>query len=343
MKTNKIIEVCIWVLVLMSLISGMFYFTNGRNWISYKKPVASRSTAGLNEMKRETADISKIDQIELRLKDADVVINSVEGNEIEVIEYARDNDEEELFEMTQKGDTLKFERKNDEHFGFFFGDNGVQHYVEVKLPKDFSKHLVIENSSGDVALVDSFVFDELELGTTSGNIAINEVEAECEIGATSGDIYIEKINGSEHNIGATSGKITVKNGVGNLNLGTSSGDIFIEKLEASKVDIGATSGNITLKEIQGDLEIGTTSGNIFMETVEGEEHEIECTSGNVKIEEGKGDFQIETTSGDVFLKKVNGSKHQITTTSGDIDIEEGKGDFDTDTNSGDVRKENITE
>ncbi len=306
MKTNKIIEVCIWVLVLISLISGMFYFTNGLHWISYKKPVANRRTQGLNEAKKEIADVSNIDQIELRLRDADVVINAVEGNEIEVIEYAKDNDENELFKMTKEGSTLKFEREYKEHFGFFFGDDRVQHYIEVKLPKDFSKHLVIENSSGDVALVDAFIFDELELETTSGNISIHEIEAECEIGATSGDIYIEKIHGSEHHI-------------------------------------GATSGNMTLEEIKGNLEAGTTSGDIFIRMIEGKEHEIGCTSGKVTIEEGKGDFKIETTSGDVFLKKVSGSKHEISTTSGDIDIQEGKGEFDTETNSGNIRKEHINE
>ena len=114
MKKNKIIEVCIWVVVLIALINGMFYFTNGRHWISYKKPVANREITGLQEMKREKADTSKIGQIELRLRDADVAINCVEGNEIEVIEYAKDNDEEDLFKMTQKGSTLKFERKNRE-------------------------------------------------------------------------------------------------------------------------------------------------------------------------------------------------------------------------------------
>lgn len=343
MKTNKIIEVCIWVVVLVFLINGMFYFTNGRHWISYKKPVASRSTTGLQEMKREKADTSKINQIELRLRDADVTINRVEGNEIEVIEYAKSNDEDGLFKMTKEGSTLKFERKYKERFEFFFGDDRVQHYVEVKLPKDFNKHIVIENSSGNVALVDAFAFEQLELETTSGNISINDVEAECEIGATSGDIYIEKIHGSEHHIGATSGNITIKDGIGDLNLGTSSGDIYIEKLDATEVNLEATSGNMTLEEIKGDLNAGTTSGDIFIGRIEGKEQEIGCTSGKVTVKEGKGDFKIETTSGDVFLKKVSGSKHEISTTSGDIDIQEGKGEFDTETNSGNIRKEHINE
>ena len=306
MKTNKIVEVSIWILVLISLISGMFYFTNGRHWIAYKKPTANRSTIGLQEMKREKADTSKIDQIELCLRDADVVISCVEGNEIEVIEYAKDDDEQKLFKMSEDGDTLKFEREYKEHFGMIFGEKEVQHYIEVKLPKEFKRHLVIENSSGNVALADAFVFDELELETTSGNISINDVEAECEIGATSGDIYIEK-------------------------------------LDATEVNLGATSGNMTLEEIKGDLNAGTTSGDIFIGRIEGKKHEIGCTSGKVTVEDGKGDFEIETTSGDVFLKKVSGSKHKIETTSGDIDIQEGKGEFDTETNSGDVRKEHISE
>lgn len=343
MKTNKIVEVSIWILVLISLISGMFYFTNGRHWIAYKKPTANRSTIGLQEMKREKADTSKIDQIELCLRDADVVISCVEGNEIEVIEYAKDDDEQKLFKMSEDGDTLKFEREYKEHFGMIFGEKEVQHYIEVKLPKEFKRHLVIENSSGNVALADAFVFDELELETTSGNISINDVEAECEIGATSGDIYIEKMHGSEQHIGATSGNITIKDGRGDLNLGTSSGDIYIEKLDATEVNLGATSGNMTLEEIKGDLNAGTTSGDIFIGRIEGKKHEIGCTSGKVTVEDGKGDFEIETTSGDVFLKKVSGSKHKIETTSGDIDIQEGKGEFDTETNSGDVRKEHISE
>ena len=262
MKKNKIIEVCIWVVVLIALINGMFYFTNGRHWISYKKPVANREITGLQEMKREKADTSKIGQIELRLRDADVAINCVEGNEIEVIEYAKDNDEEDLFKMTQKGSTLKFERKNREQFGGFFGDNRVQHYIEVKLPKDFNKCLVIENSSGDVALVDSFVLDELELGTTSGNITLKEIQGDLELGTSSGDIFIESVEGEEHEIGCTSGKVTIEEGKGDFEIETTSGDVFLKKVSGSKHEITTTSGDIDIKEGKGEFDTETNSGDI---------------------------------------------------------------------------------
>jgi len=340
-KTSKIIEICIWVCVLMSLISGMLYFTDGHNWLFYNnRAKVSIELGNLKEVKRESESINGIEKINLKMLDADIKIECVDGDKIEVIEYSNESDKDKVFKMTKSGETLNFERKGknmDEMFKF----STKSHRIEVKLPENFNRELIIENTSGDVFVEDELNLNTLNLSTSSGDINLGKVEAKSNIGATSGNVYVEKLEGESHNVGATSGNINIEEEEGDICLGTTSGNIFVKSMDGASHDIGATSGNITLKDVKGDLEIGTTSGKIIIDKVKGDEHNLTSTSGDISINDGSGDFNITTTSGDVILGEVNGSNHEIHTSSGDIDIKKGRGTFMTDTNSGDIRKGNI--
>jgi len=320
LKTSRVIEVCLWVSVFVLLLACVQYFSEGGTWYFNKefdvnKKISDHIDIGnLKEAKREEVEIQDIGLVEMNLADANVEIEFVEGDTVEIVELTNDKKQENLFETTKKENGLYIERpKNDEIFQFGFMNQSA-HLVQVKIPRNLKEEFIVYTSSGDIEVQNEMVLESVEIGATSGDIILAAVQVgESQIGATSGDINIESIRGSEHQITTTSGDINIEEGTGDFKIKTTSGKKTLGHIVGNEHEIEATSGSTKAQLLEGQCKISSTSGDIQIGQLIGAmENKITSTSGRIALEEVEGFGKMKTTSGEIDIDCM--------TLSGDLDI-----------------------
>lgn len=191
------------------------------------------------------------------------------------------------------------------HIGIFWG-NWEDITLTVYLPEQAYESLVLQTTSGNISVPDSFTFAEAELLTTSGDVAFSGTARETLlVKSTSGEIELKSAGGSA------------------MNLTTTSGDIGLSNLTADELTIQSTSGEIELSAVQvsGEAALKTTSGDIELDNADAASLRIQTVSGEVEgtLLSGKN-FITRTTSGDVRVPPSDSTAGacEVTTTSGDI-------------------------
>ena len=146
---------------------------------------------------------------------------------------------------------------------------------------------------------------EIRLQNTSGDIYASGLSSSrMRVGSTSGDIELDDISGPLE-VSCTSGDIELTNHRGDLEARTTSGDLELSGLSGS-LEVGATSGDIEVEQFEGDLWARTTSGEIDLRRGRGAMR-LKTTSGGI---EGYGleltaDMEVRASSGEVELQLVN--------------------------------------
>ena len=320
LKTSKTIELCLWIGVLLVLVSGIIYLTNGGTWhlghITYSKNVNGK----LAEAKREEIEIGNINELEMDLYDADVEIEFVEGNKLQIVESTNDKERRNLFEVRQMGNKILIERDIEQGI-FNFGKISSYHLIKVNIPTSFKEKLVVNNSSGDLVVKNQMILQELEIATSSGDIVLADVEADTSrIEATSGCISIESIKGNSHMISTSSGDIMLKEGEGDFELASNSGSKKIGSIIGNKHHLTASSGGTSIDQIEGECSLEASSGSIrIKQLTSASSCEIETTSGEIILENLQGAGRINASSGEISIGQtiLNGDL-QIGSNSGDV-------------------------
>lgn len=193
----------------------------------------------------------------------------------------------------------------DAHIGIFF-DKWEDVSLTVYLPEQTYESLVLQTTSGEISVPDSFTFAEAELLTTSGDITFSGTASETLlVKSTSGEIELRSVAGSA------------------MKLTTTSGDIALSHLTADELTIQSTSGEIELSAVQvsGEAVLQTTSGDIEFDYADAGSLRIQTVSGDVEgtLLSGKN-FVTHTTSGDVRVPPSDSTAGtcKVSTTSGDI-------------------------
>jgi DUF4097 and DUF4098 domain-containing protein YvlB len=136
----------------------------------------------------------------------------------------------------------------------------------------------------------------LDVDDESGEIRIQNMEADAKIDDESGSLRVANHRGALH-IDDDSGEIDLRNITG-------------------KVDIDDDSGAISVTNVTGDLTIEDESGEIDVRTVSGSVN-IEDDSGELTVNDVKGNVTIRDNSGEMTVKTVGGS----------VTIHDGSGDI----------------
>ena len=324
-KEPKKNEVSIWWVVCILLIMTLVYLSTGGIWEGNS---VDEMTCAEKVIESVSSDI---ENIQMNLKDVDVVAHLVDSNKVEVDETFYNN-KEFIVELKENNGKVVIQNRQMEDRGFrwfnlFRVKNDKYHKIEVNIPNSFRGELKIESTSGEIKVEDPLILAKLEVKTTSGDIQLEEVEAESKIVSTSGVISIEKIKGENYEIRTTSGDIHLKEGQGNLTLATTSGESQLGCIVGDKHKLNSTSADISIEEMQGEYEVGSTSGCFTVEKLKG--YGVgEFTSGDVCIEEIEleGDMNFKTISGDIqlmFNEDVSASVDMNSRTGnieGDVDI-----------------------
>ena len=349
-KKVKITKICLWSFIVIILGGILSYFTynsgidlkKGKVDVSNSNKVAdtngsriqiSTSDTSTSDMnighmrvaKEEMIQLGSIDFINMKLASADVEVSFIEGNEIRVIENTNDEEENELFEMSQSGNTLNIIREEAHHI-FSFG-NRPYHKVEIFIPISFKEKLAIETSSGDITLLSNTYLQEVEINTTSGAlICEEEIEvSKANLSSTSGDRTINQLKTMSYSIVTSSGSTSISYLEGNGNVECTSGDLSISKITGENHSITTSSGEIEIIEGEGNFTITSSSGYKNLGHLVGGIHHITSSSGDVDIEKFQGDGNIETTSGTIEINNIINGKIEIKTSSGRVIVSELEG------------------
>ena len=296
-------------IICILLILALVYLSTGGIW-EEKNALANKH---LQEVE-ETLE-TDIKSIEMNLQDIDVEVHLVESDTVEVIEYASNDEDEELVEMKQDAGKVVIQSKESKHRGFWkwlkWG-NTNKRKIEVNIPNKFKEQLQIVTLSGDIKIEENWTLAGLELFTASGDIHLGEIKADSEIESASGDIYINALLGKEHQLKTASGEISLEKGEGNFEIASISGDQRLGIIMGKSHEISSTSGSIDIEEIEGTCDMTSVSGAFNVEHLSGD-GKAKLTSGEFCVEELdlQGDLKVETLSGEVELTFTSDSNAAI--------------------------------
>lgn len=264
-KGLTITLIVIMAIICLSLTSFMFLVINGNFSI-----FGNHFNLGNIESKELVFDetYTKIfDEINIKAKYSNIYIKTSKDDEIRVLVYS-DKDDMTVEENSNDLDVTINEKKC---IGFCFNKDISR--VEVYVPKNFDKSLVVVNDYGDIDV------DNLE----KANI---EIKSDC------GDISILGANNA-----------LINNDYGDIKLGTvleayikqSAGDTKIDKVDYVKVE--SNYGDIEINYVGAYLNLSADCGDIKIK-------EIELTK-NSKIINNLGSIKIVNTNEIYFDAKTD--------------------------------------
>ncbi len=169
-----------------------------------------------------------------------------------------------------------------------FEDRGNR--LTVSLPREAYDALSVETVSGDIEMPDGGVFEDLEMTTVSGDVALS--------GTEDGDVTVETV----------SGDVQIRDGsLESLSLNTASGDQTVTSVLADgRMELSTVSGGISLLASDAEsLEISSISGDVYTLLLTPKEYVTDTASGDVTIiasRQGPGRCGITTVSGDILCE-----------------------------------------
>lgn len=230
----------------------------------------------------------------------DVEVTAWDKNEVEVKIYGNSKAERKIdfkVEKKEKEVYVKGEKKGSD---FFFSFSNINIKYKVMVPKEYV----------------------IEVGTSGGDVIINDVTGLKKVSTSGGDI-------------------TIKNSKGELKCSTSGGDIEVENFDGD-IDLGTSGGDIKLKTKNCKVIASTSGGDITVEyNGENKGIDLSTSGGDIKLsveKDIKADLMLKTSGGEIsvslplsstekvtsskFIGKTNGGGNLIsaTTSGGDIGI-----------------------
>ena len=312
---------CIAVGLVLLLVSGI------RNTDDLDAIMTKAGAAETLEEKTVTVK-EDFDRIAVRETSADVkLLPAGDG----VCRVVFGENERVRYSVRVQGDTLTVTRedKSSVSFGTMFYTREIP--LQIYLPEQSYRSLLIECDSGDVLPERGFSFETAQISTASGEIKLRDFQAdELQIHTASGDARLEEIRAESLRAESASGdQELARVQIGKAaELSSASGEISLEDLEAGSLDVSCTSGEVRLEKVScaGEIRVETTSGDIKLRSAAAGSFDLHSTSGDVEgTIRGTVDFIVDTNSGSVRTRGgVRGAAPcQVSTTSGDVDLEAG--------------------
>lgn len=207
----------------------------------------------------------------------------------------------------------------------FFNSTNLDAKIDLYIPEDFPKKLILHTTSGDINIgnlvssdlsinsvsgkttIDSIECGDFSLKTTSGEAKINSIKCKkSSFSSVSGELNSDSFTSESLDFHTTSGELTLKEFAGSLSGSTVSGSVEIDYEAFDKsIDMSTTSGDVTVflpKSSEFSMELNTTSGdfkNEFPSNIsKSSKRSLYGTVGNASNK-----IKIKTVSGDISIKE----------------------------------------
>ena len=278
-------------------------------------------------MIEERFKVSAGDHLSVNVGDADIMVLTGETDEAHVEVYLESNNmskareyfENQRFEVKQEAGTVyvltRPVRKN--YSGIRFGSMNIQ--VKVAIPSEFNVNL--KTSDGDVALEE--LEGEVSISTSDGDIATgNVVGSDFMVRTSDGDIRTESIESETVSITTSDGDIKAYDIIADdVSIRTSDGDIGARNIEGNAA-ISTSDGDLRVNSFSGsELALRTSDGEIMADEVDAETSQFQTSDGNIRLKRVRGSLTAKTSSGDVYAEiEEAGSEIYLNTVDGDIEL-----------------------
>lgn len=194
------------------------------------------------------------------------------------------------------------------------GDNSIE--LRVKYPKcnwseDRQNCNVNASVRFEVQIPRSIALDYTKFNTASGDIKVNQVQANITVSTASGEVTVSNSHGNIH-ANSASGDVLVKNVAGQVKANTASGNVEVEiaKLEGSDdMAFNSASGDVRVRmpsDLDAEVSMSTVSGKIKTDfPLEVKEHKYgPGSSASGRLGNGTRRVRLATASGDLSLTRM---------------------------------------
>lgn len=315
MSKYKMIQMICWVVVFLVFVGLAIWFVFGSH-LSFVSGFSLQNLRGpYEEEGRYTIETKDVGSLDIDWTAGTVTVTPYEGNEIELVEYAqRDLEEDEKLVYSVNGGTLSVEYCEKQ---VRFMDPIPSKKLEIFLPADLAANL------------DDFILDGV-----SAAINVSDLKADFFHAKTvSGEGQLSGINTEELEVRSTSGEMEILNTDAPLtSVKTVSGSISMDDVTTSTLTLNTVSGEISFVGSFEELNAESTSGEITItEQSVPRAFDIKSVSGEVGLRMpafDNFDLYSKTVSGGfrseipVRSKDDSNAVYRIKTTSGDIEITE---------------------
>ncbi len=282
------------------------------------------------EVRTGAYDADTIGALRVESISAEVIVERGDGDKVEITYFEGDR---EGVDVTVENGILIMRQYDDRRWvdciGLTWHDD---RNIVVRVPGELASAELF-STSGDVALWEVSVANELAIGTTSGDVEARGSAGSLTLSSTSGELDAREMAiAGDCKAGTTSGAIALLDlAVGGTVKATStSGSVSISEVDAQGFALGSVSGDIRLSGAaaasgEGEISATTTSGEIKLSDTSAAAYTFGTVSGDVTgvLPGNVRDYTIRTgtVSGrnDLPDESYGGSKTiAVTTTSGDI-------------------------
>ncbi|MFN2471764.1 MAG: DUF4097 domain-containing protein [Gaiellaceae bacterium] len=198
-------------------------------------------------------------------------------------------------------------------FGFLFGRSPQ---VRVRISCPHGADLELKSKSADLEARGRY--GQVDVETTSGDVACGDVEGAVRIHCVSGDARFGRVQGAAE-VNSVSGDVHGEQTIGEATLNSVSGDVRLREAGGS-VSVNTVSGDQTLEAVQqGTVTAHSVSGDVSIAIRRGSRVWIDANSrsGDVTSEldvqdarpEGESptvELRVQTLSGDIAITRALG-------------------------------------
>lgn len=209
----------------------------------------------------------------------------------------------------------------------YVGFNFDSPKITVYLPQTEYGTLSVCETTGNIEIPKDFVFDDIDIAVSSGNVSISAaVREESKIKTSTGNITVQDTSAGSLDISVATGTVTVSDVscTGDVSVKCINGEVQMSDISCKNVVSDGTTGDISLKNVLASekLSLARSTGYVNFSGCDAGEVYIKTTTGNVtgsllteKI------FVTATDTGNVEVPETTtGGRCEIRTNTGDIKI-----------------------
>jgi len=271
---------------------------------------------------------NQISKFEINLITSDLIIESYEGNEIIIGQYAQNKLPKKYLFSYQNNENLLIQENK---APVFLLTNYYHSIIKVTLPNNLLiNELNLYGISSDFNIESSSLITNLEVESTSGNIKLeNAINISNEkLKVLNGKIDINKIEVSNLDLNSTSGSIMLSSSKFEiLKVISVSGRTNIDNVESHVCEISVDKSNILLNKLTSKLVVNNKTGLIKIVDPYFIDHSfINNDMGNIEFQFNSNNdynFVLESKKGSIY-NEYNSNHYgfvvSVTSNSGNINI-----------------------
>jgi len=273
----------------------------------------------------KTFKVNKGGTLKVEIAAGDININSWSKNEVTVKIDGVDDEDRNLIDISQSGNTINVSLKGSGNWG--------NNDVDISVPSEFN--LDLNTNQGDVN-VNSSIVGTVQVYTAGGDINLKDVKGNTNVKTSGGDITTGSING-DLELSTNGGDVKVGNVNGKGEVRTMGGSIDMKNI-GKELDAKTFGGDISIGSIGGNAKVKTLGGSISIGKISGSAN-VQTNGGNIKLDGASGDTKAKTLGGNISLYNITGNI-DASTASGNVYAEltpSGKGKSNISSLSGTVK------